>query len=1176
MSGSLLNAGWPLLFFLGFLVTTPLSARGQAGGETNAVRIVELQGPAQVFLNTARAWSPALTNQILHPFDRVRSEAHSRVALLWLDQSVVSFAGATEIEILPAAPNSQPGLHLISGVISFFHRGSPSEIKIITRGAVAGVEGTEFVLSADAADKTTLSVIDGKVQFGNELGSLSLTNGEQAVVELNQRPVRTTGFIANNLLQWCFYYPAVLDLNDLSFAPEERVSFRQSLLAYEAGDLPAALAGFSGEASITSADGQIYYAALLLSAGEVDNAEKILAAIPNDSERVQRLADSLRELIAAVMRQPLVTGRHPQYSSELLAASYYEQSRGAHDNSLRRALDFALLAATNSPRSGFAWARVAELEFCFGRESEALAALAKSLSLAPRNAQAVALKGFIFLGRNQPAKANDAFQEALGIDSSFGNAWLGRGISRIRLSDAIGGREDLLVAAALEPRRAELRSYLGKAYANAGDISHATRELERAKKMDPDDATPWLYSALLNQENNRVNEAIGDLEKSEELNDNRQIYRSQLLLDKDQAIRSANLAAIYRDAGMFEVGLNEAARAENFDYANYSAHLFLANSYQQLLDPQRANLRYEAAMGNEYLLANLLSPAAAGALSPALAQRDHTTLFKQNYMGISSDTAYLSRGAWEESAVQYGTYGNFSYAFEGDHQSDNGERVNDDFERNVLSWSFKQQLTPADSLYASIQTYESSGGDVHDYYDPSMASSSFRYKESQQPTTVLGYHHEWGPGCDTLLLFARVTDDFSFTNMNQAIPLAFRPEIGPGEHQLTSVQSPVFDQQLENELTLYSGEIQQILQTAKHTTIVGARLQYGDYQAVASQSPRDFVGVFVPGGYVQDVNNYFSRVSVYGYHQWQIVEPLRLIGGLTYDSVTYPRNVGSLPLSDAEGSIGQWSPKAGLIWTPAARTTVRLAYTRSVMGANLDQSYQLEPSQVAGFLQSYRSVIPETISATSPGTQIESYGISLEHEFPTRTYVTAYGGVLNAHVSRSDGSFDIFPPAPYAVISDAKEVIDYSEKTFQLTINQLLGDEWSLGAQYRISDAKIKDDYPELGTALFFDGFQPRKDGSAVLQQLSLYAIYNHPSGFFARGETSWYQQDNYGYHPHLSGDDFWQANVFAGWRCFHRRAEISAGILNLADQGYRLNPLNLYSDLPHERTFSVRFKLNF
>ena len=50
----------------------------------------------------------------------------------------------------------------------------------------------------------------------------------------------------------------------------------------------------------------------------------------------------------------------------------------------------------------------------------------------------------------------------------------------------------------------------------------------------------------------RINDAVLDLEASQERNENRSLFRSRLLLDEDRAVRSANLAAIYRDAGMFD------------------------------------------------------------------------------------------------------------------------------------------------------------------------------------------------------------------------------------------------------------------------------------------------------------------------------------------------------------------------------------------------------------------------------------------------------------------------------------------------------------------------------------------------------------------------------------------------------------------------------------------------
>src|SRR5262249_17393580 len=155
---------------------------------------------------------------------------------------------------------------------------------------------------------------------------------------------------------------------------------------------------------------------------------------------------------------------------------------------------------------------------------------------------------------------------------------------------------------------------------------------------DPKDPTPWLYSALINQQNNKINDGIRDLEKSEALNDNRSVYRSQLLLDEDDAVRRANLAGLYRDDGMLDLSLREAQRAVSTDYANYSAHLFLANSYNQLRDPNWSNLRYESPATSEFYIANLLAPGSAGVLSDIVSEPAYINLFDQNRVGVVSDT----------------------------------------------------------------------------------------------------------------------------------------------------------------------------------------------------------------------------------------------------------------------------------------------------------------------------------------------------------------------------------------------------------------------------------------------------------------------------------------------------------------------------------------------------------
>jgi len=1154
-------------------------AQSPAGGAgTNEIRIVELQGTAEVASGTAAAWAPAQTNQILHPFDRLRTGANSRIAFLWSDRSVVSFGALTEIEVLPPdSGDAQCGLHLLRGIISFFHRDKPGRIRVITRGAVAGVEGTEFVMAADETERTTLSVIDGKVRFGNEQATLVLTNGQQAVAGPGRAPVRTAGFIANNILQWCFYYPAVIDPADLPFTPEEQKNLGESLRAYRSGDLPAALASCPTGWRPGSDAERVYYAGLLLSVGQVEPSESALASMSGSdaSSRPQRIAAALRRLIAAVKRQPNAAMVRPQLATEFLANSYYEQSCAIPGISLPAALDSARQAATNSPDFGFGWERVAELEFSFGHTRRALGALDKSLNLTPRNAQALALKGFLLAAQNRTGEAVGWFDRALAVDSALGNAWLGRGLCRIRRGDARGGREDLLVAAALEPQRAELRSYLGKAYADAGNYPRATKELRRAEKMDPNDPTPWLYSALLNQENNRINDAIRDLEKSQALNDNRSVYRSQLLLDQDQAVRSANLAAMYRDAGMDDVATREASRAVNYDYANYSAHLFLANSYAELSDPNEINLRYETPAESEYLLANLLSPVSAGTMSPTISQQEYSPLFERDGFGVVSSTEYLSRGAWTQAGAQFGTFGNFGYDVEGFYRTDPGQRVNNDIEQRQLSAALKYQLTPQDTVYLQVKQYQADSGDLYQYYNPTNANPAARVNEDQTPNIFLGYHHEWAPGVDTLFFAGRLKESLSLANPAGPTLLATVP-FGT----VTSLDGLTMNEQLEDDLTIYSGELQQIWQTPEHNTIVGTRFQYGDYDIQNVQNTPSILPFLFPlppdNAAQQDVSTMFRRFSVYGYHQWQIFEPLQLIGGVAYDRMTFPENFQTAPISGNTKTEDQISPKAGLIFAPFDNTTFRFAYTRSLGGAGLDQSYQIEPSQVAGFIQSYRSIIPESVAGPIPGAKFETYGFSLEQKLPTRTYLGISGELLNSDADQIVGVFDYFPLQfpPLAVPSGLNERLDYTEQSLLFTANQLLGKNWALGARYRVSDAVLNENFTDVPDALAPGSIQPRQRMHAILNQADLLMVYNHPCGFFAQGEAHWYDQSNsVGGEP---GDDFWQFNAYAGYRFLHRQGQVTLGLLNITGQNYNLNPLNLYNELPRSRTLLVSLQLNF
>jgi Tfp pilus assembly protein PilF len=814
----------------GVFVNTPAAAQE---AETGAIRIVAIQGSVELMPAGASTWVLTQTNQALFPGDKLRTDDNSRVTILWSDQSVVPLGPLTQIEILsPDKPDSLPGLNFARGILSFFHRDKPGRIRILTHGANASIEGTEFVMQStevNGLERETLSVLDGKVLLSNSRGSLLLTNTQQAIVEPGKSPVRTPGFIANNLLQWCFYYPAVLDLHDLPLTADEKRSLKGSLEAYRAGDLLAALAKYPRSGPAMSDAMRIYHAALLLSVGQVEQTEADLAMLPStgQTDQLERLSNSLRTLIAAVKRQPKPSAREPKLPTELLAASYYEQSQARGDTSLSTALGMAREAATLSPQFGFAWERVAELEFSFGQTRESEIALDRSLELSPRNAQALALKGFLLAGQNNIGEATRWFDRAIAADGALGNAWLGRGLCRIRRGDFSEGLHDLMIAAATEPQRSLLRSYLAKGFSNADKNMLASREIAIALRLDPADPTGWLYSALIKQQQNQINGAINDMEKSQSLNDNRQLFRSKMLLDQDNAVRSVNLAMMYNDDGMDDVGVREAAKAVAYDYDNASAHLFLSDSYNALRDPTGFNLRYETAWFNELLLANLLAPVGADRLSQTLSYQEYSKLFESDGPGFADLTSWRSDGQFNQLASQYGTYKDTSWAADLDYQHNNGVRPNNQLDNTSGDVTVKQQLTPADTVMGIAQFENYHSGDNFQYYNfYSSYRPKYEFAEHQDPTIVGGYQHEWAPGIRTLALGGRLEDSQHFSDV-QAPQLAL-VEISNGS--LADVTTEPFDVELKDRFDIYTAELSQIVQKDKYTLIAGGRWQGGEFK----------------------------------------------------------------------------------------------------------------------------------------------------------------------------------------------------------------------------------------------------------------------------------------------------------------------------------------------------------
>ena len=1101
-------------------------------------------------------WAPAEVGLKLSVFDRLRTLALSRATVRLAELGRLRVDELTTMEILPPTQSAGKGIvDLKAGAVYIFTRDKPREFLLQTPHAIGASRGTEFVVEVDPAGRTVVTVFDGEVDLYNAQGSVTLTNGSQGTVLPGQAPILTPAIQATSVVQWWLYYPGVLDPDELAFTPVEQTALASSLAAYRSGDLLQALANYPAGRVATGDAERIYHAGLLLAVGQVDKAEGELNAIAGASP----LISALHTVIFAVTGRGKAGPETGATASEWLARSYLQQP-----TNLQASLASARAATDKSPNFGFAWARVAELEFSFGRVNATDRALRKALELSPRNAQAIALSGFVLAAQNRISEAQQVFEQALEIDGALGNAWLGRGLCRIRQGDSEGGRADIQTAAALEPNRSLLRSYLGKAFDQVHDDVHAFKELDLAKRLDKNDPTPWLYSALIDYEQNRINDAVRSLEKSVELNDNRHVYRSELLLDQDRAVRSASLATIYQRAGLADVSVREAARAVADDYANYSAHLFLANSFDAFRDPTRFNLRYETAWFNELLLANLLASVGAGTFSQNISQQEYSRLFEKNRLGLVTTTDVRSDAQYRELTSQFGTIGNTSYSLDLDYQRNEGIRPNNELTRIEWYTQVKQQLTPQDTLFllAKYQDYHS--GDNFQYYDPTNVHRDFAFDEYQSPILVGGYHHEWAPGVHTLFLGGRLVSNQEERDRGVLLPVLSTN----GNLQVVTDSEP-FDARYDSDFETYTGELNQIFQTRHLTTILGTRLQLGEFETRNRLTAVAFPGFFQPIDTTSDDD--FRRFSVYGYQTFTL-DHLSVTAGLSYDQVTFPENFRQMPIHTGTDSRDTINPKAAIVWSPAPMLTVRGVYTRSLGGVSFDESFRLEPVQLAGFSQAFRTVIPESVAGSISAPDFETYGTGIDLKFPTGTYFGMQAELIQSRVDRLVGAFyhNNFDP-DFPVVTP--QSLDYEERTVSASVNQLIAREWSVGAQYRFSWAQLQTVFPELLPAV--NPIQNTVE-RGELHQLGGYLLFNHPSGFFARADTQWYWQHNKGYDPALPGDSFVQVNAFLGYRFPRLHGEISLGVLNITDEDYRLNPLNIYAELPRERVFAARLRLNF
>jgi Tfp pilus assembly protein PilF len=1094
------------LLVLGAALVLPTTVYAQPaaaakGCESPPARAVSVQGNVETKRGAETQWRSVQLNDSFCAGDTIRVGERSRADVALLNQSVLRLNANSTI-VVEAPKEERTGVvELVRGAAHFFSRG-PKSLEVKTPFTIAGVRGTEFYVSLEP-DQTLITVFEGTVLAENASGSLSVTDGQSAVASAGRAPALRVVVRPRDAVQWALYYPPVVYFPRDAFAgPDWQANVRSSTEFAAKGDLGKAFESIRDvPADVKDARFFAYRAQLLLGVGRADEAradiDRSLQIAPNDPNALSLLAiidvtqnekdkafDTAQKAVAAA----------PNSATARIALSYTQQARfdlaGARA-SVEKAVEL-------DPANALAWARLAELQSSFGELDKSLVAAQKAVALEPNLSRTQTVLGFAFLTEVKTAQAREAFDKAITLDQADPLPRLGLGLAKIRDGKLDEGSRDIEVAASLDPNNGLVRSYLGKSYYEEKRWPLDEREYAMAKQLDPKDPTPYFYDAIAKQTTNRPVEALHDMEKAIELNDNRAIYRSQLLLDSDAAARSASLARIYTDLGFQELALVEGWKSVNTDPSNFSAHRFLADSYSVLP-------RHEIARVSELLQSQLLQPLNMTPLQPQLAEsnlflvssqgpgtasfNEFNPVFSRDGYTVQLGALGGEHGTYSGDAIVAGINKNFSYSVGGYYFKTDGFRENADQKDRIANAFVQYDLSPSTSIQAEYRYRNTQKGDLPLRF---FEEDFFPNERNRVETNSyrVGMRQTLTPNSILLGSVTYQDSNSKLTDNDSASSVA-----------LTSPQK-AFGAEIQH---LYRSRLFNLTSGIGYFKINGH---------VDSQVDIDIPPPEGPLSFTDTLSTNLKHVNVYVYSYLNPVEKVWLTIGASGDFLTGD--------SAVTNGLNQFNPKFGVTWEPIRGTTIRAAAFR-VLKRTLITNQTLEPTQVAGFNQFFDD---------PNGTESRRYGVAIDQKFAK----DVFGGL---ELSKRDLKV---PQINQFVDPPAVDKLDQQESTVRAYAFWVPTDSWALRAEYTFERIRLPS----------FD-VQP----VVYTNRLPLGVNYFHPSGVTATLTTTFV--DQHGTFARVatgeleSGrDQFWIVDGAVSYRLPKRYGFLTVGVRNLFDKTFR------------------------
>jgi tetratricopeptide (TPR) repeat protein len=963
-------------------VVVSASERAHAQTTDPQGKVIALSGRVEHTIATQEQWLPARVLQPLLVAERVRTLEASRASILFVDETQVKLnAGA----VLTIRQVRRPGgaassMELRSGEAWFRTKNPRSGLTIQTPAAAAAIRGTEINVRVGGGGETVLTVVEGAAEFSNPQGSILVNAGEEGTAIVGAAPTKRVVLNPEDAVQWALYYPAQVAYADLGRArgTAGTTAVTDGFERLRGGDITGALQAFQSAAGDEWA--RLGASMAYLAAGDTARAREAVATPFTDrgaeAERAAQMATvalatgdaagarrTVEEALArdAAALRPLVVlssmelrrnrgdeawqlaqralVAHPQSVAALIAASEAAQSRFDLD----AARDYLDRALALDPRDLHALVNRARIRFGTDDTQGAAGDAERAAGVAADDPQVRSLRGFISLSTGDIASARIDFDAAAQRDPSFGEPHLGLGLAAFRDANVELGLEEMLTATLLEPNVALYQSYLGKAYYQAGRFPEGLSALASAKRLDPRDPTPWLYTSFFLRDQNQQVAALNELRHAIALNDHRAVYRSRFLLDRDLATKNVSLAEIYRQLGFETWGAFEALNSLDADLTNSAAHLFLAESYGGLPD------RTEA-LSSELLQYFLYAPVNRNVFNSF---SEYTALIEQprEQFDVTAETGSRER----RFANVNHRAGNERFAHVAFLQAARQEGSRPDQVDDRLQGFFQGKLSFTSTTdvfvnYSGVRSDEGSSETINRIVGDDAFNSVLLRQFTTTPDAsvtnrfhsnevTVGAKHQWRAG-------SALTAAARYESLEQSVELPSSTISCNGIDLTTFPPFSTLGARV-NRLTRYPFEVlefqvQQATRLGRHQLIAGHQ-RYTLDKATNCTETFHFEGISDTFDNAVNSDGHDSGSQTYVRDEVDVTSWLHATAGLGYQQVSYADQItGSIV------DVNRWNPRAGI----AARITptmfVRAAAFRQLHINMLGSS--IAPSTVSGFV----------------------------------------------------------------------------------------------------------------------------------------------------------------------------------------------------------------------------------